>query len=324
MIKALLAFVLGFAIPVSASADALQWLQRMNEAVQKTTYEGTAVYRNGSQLETLRVYHAFRDGQEHERMVSLSGQAREILRQADRLTCILPDQRAVLTDHLGLAGLLPKLPRTAFSSLQSHYQLIELSGGDRVAGRSCQEILIRPRDQFRYGYEVCLDAMTALPLDIRLLSEDGEVLEQVVFTQVEYPKALPQDVFISTVDTSTFRRVEQQAPSDESGSDSALWEVPNPPAGFRLATRARSHWPGFAAEVTHLLYSDGLASVSIFATEQKIPNSALQGLTRLGGVNAYGRMHGAFHITVVGEVPQATARFFGDNLRRMSLKSPSD
>lgn len=324
MIGRRFALALGLTVPVLAWADALAWLQRMNEAVRTTTYEGTAVYRNGSQLETLRILHAYSDEQERERLVSLSGQPREVLRQADQVTCILPDQQAVLTDHLGMAGLLPKLPRTAFASLQQNYELIAVAGEGRVAGRSCREVQIRARDRYRYGYKVCLDASTALPLDIQLFSEHGELLEQVIFTQIHYPERLPTEAFVSAVDTSSYRKVSQQEPAVADVVADGLWEVPNPPAGFRLATRERAQWPGFDSEVTQLLYSDGLASVSVFATAQQIPQSALQGLTRMGGVNAYGRMLGDFHVTVVGEVPQATVRYFGDNLQRVTVKSLSD
>ncbi len=322
--KGHIAAALMLIVPAVARADALDWLQRMNEAVRQLTYEGIAVYRNGEQLETLRVYHRFVEGMEQERMLSLSGQPREILRKADHVTCILPDQKAVLSDQLGLPGLLPKLPRAAFERLQDHYDLIEVAKPVRVAGRSCREIQVRSRDIYRYHYQVCLDEASALPLDIRLIGEQGQLLEQMIFTQISFPEHLDSTVFEATVDTRDFRQIRQQAKADRLDSAEVLWEMRDLPDGFRLATRQKAHWPGFDSEVTQLLYSDGLASVSVFATQQKIPKSALQGLTRMGGVNAYGHMMGDFHITVVGEVPQATVRFFGDNLQQVSLQKIGD
>ncbi len=316
----LLAVLLASAIPATASADALEWLQRMSEAVRLSTYEGTAVYRNGDQLESLRVYHRYAEGREWERMYSLSGQQREVLRQADNVICILPEQKAVLTDNLGLRGLLPKLPRAAFEKLDSHYELIEFTHAARVADRSCREIQIRARDIYRYSYQVCLDEETAVPLDIRLLGEGGELLEQVIFTQIGYPESLDSALFEAGVDVSDFRQV-SQAPSaaDSAVSAGEVWEMRDLPAGFRLANRELGHWPGYDSPVLQMLYTDGLASVSVFATAQQIPEAALQGLTRMGGVNAYGVMKDAHHITVVGEVPQATVRFFGDNLQQVPV-----
>ncbi len=317
MLKFVAAALIG-GVPAVAFADALEWLQRMNEAVREATYQGTAVYRNGDQLETLRIYHRFIEGEENERMFSLSGQPREILRQAEQVTCIMPDQRAVLTDPQGLRGLLPKLSRAAFEQLRSHYELIEVAAQGRVAGRACRQIQVLAKDIYRYNYAVCLDQQHALPLDIRLVSDRGELLEQVLFTQIEFPEHLAKEHFVSAVDTEGFRHISQHRVAAGQADDQAFtWELLEVPAGFRLATRERQYWPGIESPVTQLLYTDGLAAVSIFATPEQLPEEALQGLTSLGGVNAYGRMTGTFHITVVGEVPQATVRFFGDNLRQV-------
>lgn len=310
--------------PGISSADALEWLQRMNEAVRLTTYQGTAVYRNGEQLETLRVFHRYKAGQESERMFSLSGQQREVLRSGEKVTCILPDQQAVIRDHEGLRGLLPKLSRAAFEELGQVYELIQVVGDTRVAGRSCREVRVRSRDIYRYNYALCLDEESALPLDIRLIDDNGELLEQVIFTQIEFPEHIDDQFFQSAIDTQGFRQVSQQDNAstpiaDEAGD--AVWEVRDLPEGFRLATRETGRWPGFEGPVTQMVYTDGLAAVSVFATANQLPDEALQGLTRLGGVNAYGRMIDQHHVTVVGEVPQATVRFFGDNLRLTSSNS---
>ncbi len=310
--------------PLVGAADALEWLQRMNEAVRLTTYQGTAVYRNGEQLETLRVYHRFNQGREHERMYSLSGQQREVLRAGEQVTCILPDQKAVIRDHEGLRGLLPKLSRAAFEELGQVYELIQVVGDTRVAGRACREVRVRSRDIYRYNYALCLDEESALPLDIRLIDDNGALLEQVVFTHIEFPPHIDDSLFQSPIDTAGFRQVSQQGLgglSAQSQSAEGVWEVRDLPEGFRLATRETGRWPGFEGPVTQMVYTDGLAAVSVFATSSQLPDETLHGLTRLGGVNAYGRMVDDHHVTVVGEVPQATVRFFGDNLRFTSPTS---
>ncbi|MGJ8668842.1 MAG: MucB/RseB C-terminal domain-containing protein [Oceanococcus sp.] len=310
-------------VPFLAHADALDWLQKMNQAVRDTTYSGTAVYRDGKELETLRIYHRFLDGQETERIHSLSGEMREVLRNGDQLTCILPDQKSVVTDHKGLPGLLPKLSRTAFEDLGEFYDMIAVASSSRVAGRACREVQIRARDIYRYDYALCLDESTFVPLDIRLMDERGQLLEQVVFTEIDYPESIADELLQARTDTRGFSKVHQQKGQEQAVSQSVVpqgvWELQDLPAGFRLATREQEMWPGFEGPVTQMLYSDGLATVSVFATPQRISEDALQGLTQVGGVSAYGRMMNDHHITVVGEVPQATVRFFGDNLRFSKL-----
>lgn len=310
--------------PSIGAADALEWLQRMNDSVRLTTYQGTAVYRNGEQLETLRIFHRFTQGQENERMFSLSGQQREVLRSGEQVTCILPDQKAVVRDHEGLRGLLPKLSRTAFEELGQVYELIQVVGDARVAGRACREVRVRSRDIYRYNYALCLDEESALPLDIRLIDDNGVLLEQVVFTHIEFPEQIDDRFFQAAIDTAGFREVSQQSmgtqPVTATGDDT-IWEVRDLPEGFRLATRETGQWPGFEGPVTQMVYSDGLAAVSVFATANQLPDETLQGLTRLGGVNAYGRVVDDHHVTVVGEVPQATVRFFGDNLHLIRIQN---
>ncbi len=309
------------AVVGGAQADALDWLQDMNRAVRQTTYSGTAVYRDGNAIETLRIHHRYQDGKEAERMYSLSGEMREVLRNDEKVTCILPDQKSVIIDHPGLPGLLPKLSRTAFEELDQVYELIAVSGQARVAGRACREVRVRARDIYRYDYALCLDEQTHIPLDIRLIDERGRLLEQVVFTEIAYPETLADELLKPRTDTRGFNQVQPEL-SEHSASANmqqaslgGIWEVQPLPAGFRLATREHGDWPGFDGPVAQMLYSDGLATVSVFATLQRISQDALQGLTQVGGVNAYGRMLGDYHITVVGEVPQATVRYFGDNLQ---------
>jgi len=55
-------------------------------------------------FETLRLLHRNANGQERERLVSLSGEPREILRQDDHSPCLLPKQRQLDADRPGFAG----------------------------------------------------------------------------------------------------------------------------------------------------------------------------------------------------------------------------
>ncbi len=312
----LLALGLLAVLPGVAVADALEWLQRMNTAVRNVTYEGVAVYRTGDNLETLRVFHRNVDGQEQERMVSLSGDPREVSRANNKVTCILPEQKAVMVDKSsGLQGLLPNLSRTAFEQLSKNYELREVES-KRIAGRNCQGIEIISRDAFRYSYRIWLDEETALPLSVNILDEESEILEQVVFARIDYPASLPDEVFDSSLDTSGYRRL-QPADGGAVPEDAGQWEVADLPDGFRLATRDLQRLPGTDKPVLHMLFTDGLASVSVFTATEDLPAQAFTGESRLGSVNAYGRAAGDHHITVVGEVPQATVRRFGDHLRRI-------
>ena len=68
--------------------------------------------------------------------------------------------------------------------------------------------------------------------------------------------------------------------------------------------------------VEHFIYTDGLASVSIFVEkisqqQQKI-NS---GIANFGGVNTYSTLSDGYQITAVGEVPKATVKLIVDSVQ---------
>src|ERR1043165_1576367 len=75
---------------MAAEDSAVEWLVKMGDAARSQNYQGILVYRDADVLETLQLVHRSADGQERERLVSLSGEPREIVRQNDQVTCLLP------------------------------------------------------------------------------------------------------------------------------------------------------------------------------------------------------------------------------------------
>lgn len=128
----------------AADRSAQDWLAKMSEAVRTQNYEGVVVYRTGEQLETMRVIHRFSNGQEDERLISLTGDAREIVRSDGEVRCLLPRERVVMVDERGQSALLPKVSTVDLETLRLHY---EFSRGvvDRVADRACQGVALSPR-----------------------------------------------------------------------------------------------------------------------------------------------------------------------------------
>ena len=100
-IKAWFVLVLG-AVLVSTSAaaasqdEAMARIERMVTAARTLNYDATFVYSHGSQMDEMRIIHRFRDGAERERLVTLSGSTREVLRDDSRVTCIIPDSQSVV------------------------------------------------------------------------------------------------------------------------------------------------------------------------------------------------------------------------------------
>ena len=158
----------------------------MSRAVEELNYRGTFVHvLDGTlEMETLHIVHRNADGQSGERILSLDGAGREFVRQGASVQGIFPDRRIVLFEtRSDVSPLVSALPSNT-AELAPHYE-ITLGGIARVADRPVQVLEIKPRDEFRYGYRLWLDQETAMPLQSALIDEQGEVVEQILFTEIE-------------------------------------------------------------------------------------------------------------------------------------------
>ena len=91
---------------VWADSEARQWLERMSMASQSLNYTGTFVYQRQGNLEAMQIVHARDESGERERLMSLTGPKREVLRDNQVVTCILGDRQAVVVNK--------SRPRTPF------------------------------------------------------------------------------------------------------------------------------------------------------------------------------------------------------------------
>jgi sigma-E factor negative regulatory protein RseB len=305
--------------PSDAPIDAGTLLVQAAEASRTSNYQGVVIYRGDERFEVLRVQHRYKDDSERERMVSLTGDPRQLLRIDNRLISITPKGRAFSSEGPSLKGFLAQLTLERVEQLKAHYEF-RSEGEGRIAGRPCHGVVIRPRDKYRYGYEVWTDQETRLPLKISLTGSRSEVLEQVMFTEVAFPKSIPDEAFETEVDTRKFTLVTRNLPTLDDAA--AIEQHIDPqvalgklPPGFKVVMHDDRVLPDGSGNVEHLLLSDGLSSVSVFSTVRSQEAKGVSGASHIGAVQAYGTVVGSFHVTIVGEVPGAAIKMIGDNLR---------
>ena len=188
---------------VDASAqEARAWLDKMNRAVEELNYQGTFVHVLEGSAETLRIIHRREDGRSSERIESLDGVGREIIRHGNQVQCILPDRRVVLLEEpKDLSPLVSALPSYS-DEIEPHYAL-NLHAIARVANRTAQILEIKPRDAFRYGYMLWLDQETAMPLRSQLIDDQGAIVEQILFTSIDLKAPIPPQAIDATIDALT-------------------------------------------------------------------------------------------------------------------------
>lgn len=274
-------------------------LARMGEAMRNLDYQGSFTYQHAGRTDTLRVFHAG-GPRERERLVSLSGPRTELVRDGFNVTCVQADGTATVYTRLSNRGLLPLIPDAGGRSLATHYD-VRTVGSDRVAGFVADIVDVVARDRLRYGYRLWLDQQSHLLLRSIVTDADRRPLEQFMFVSLEVG-SMP-----SETDLAPSRRELQvtTAPSQEVlVRTDPTWSVAELPTGFELVSARRSPKDPDGAE--HLVYSDGLASVSIYVEPKGEGVDDAGALAGHGTMNIDSRVQDGWRITVLGDVPAET------------------
>jgi sigma-E factor negative regulatory protein RseB len=285
--------------------EARQWLERMSEALATRNYEGRFFHLRDSRSEAMRIFHRVDKGKVTERLVSLDGSGREIIRNQTEVIFYLPDRRTVLVEKRTDASTLLAAVPSYNEQLEAHYN-IERGPFTKALGRRTQVIMVQPRDQFRYGYKLWLDDETAMPLKSQLCDRDGKVIEQILFAELNFRDRIPADSLKPSISGEGFRWVRQDVQQPQLASAQAGWGVIRLPAGFRLTAWRVQFIAGSSVPVQHLVYSDGLASVSVFIEPSDPRSQPMRGLAQVGGAFAFSRALDGHQVTAVGEVPPVT------------------
>lgn len=298
---------------VSADEDARDWLRQMSEASQGLNYRGTFVYVHEGRLEAMRIIHRAGEDGEHERLFALTGDAREVIRDDKQVTCILPKTKAVMVNRSVPRKPFPAaLPRD-LDALSGHYEFLA-DGEDRVSGRSSRIVVIQPRDVFRYGYRLWLDHDSSLLLKSDLIDAEGRAVEQMMFTDMQILDEVPAEELQPMLRGEEYTRsgsAQHDASVHDLDQKGLAWSVKEPPAGFMLTHHNRVRMPSAADPVEHMVFSDGLATVSVYIEPQQPDMQGLSGHSSMGAVNAFGLQRDDVQITVVGEVPRITVEHIG-------------
>ncbi len=307
----------------SFAADLFDMLKRMSDADQNQNYQGTFILRKSDNLSTLRVIHGVDDKGEWESIEALNGEPRKVVRRNNRVISIFPDREIVTIRHTDKKQPLhPKLPDN-IDQLELFYSMNRLDD-DRIADHLTLVVDLLPKDQYRYGYRYWVDKNTGMLLRCDLVDEDNVVVEQMMFTSLDYLTEIPSPTF----ELQQFERFKQQLLDEpeidvQHGSETA-WKVNRLPKGFMLtqsamrysqlaAAHKKNSSENIAPDLLHLVYSDGLASVSVFIEKDQGEGKHLQGSSSMGAVNAFGQSVGDYFVTVVGEVPVKTVQLMAQS-----------
>jgi sigma-E factor negative regulatory protein RseB len=302
----------------SASADPFSsedqaWLKKMISASHRTNYSGTFIYQSGNYVETSRITHLFDGENEHERMEGLDGERSEVIRKNGQVWCYLGDSKVMVAKRNGVRTFPALLPEQ-ITLLQENYSTRRGEEG-RVAGFYAHSIIFQPKDKMRYSHKMWAHGESGLLLKAVVLDEHEHMIEQYVFTQLNIGGDIDRKWLVSHKPTDEMPGNEDSGSIVRMTPNDSGWVVYALPTGFKKMTEMTRRLRGSEVPVTHLVYSDGLAGISVFIEKLGNKSGLKTGLYSKGVIQVYSKILDDNLLTVVGEVPARTIMQVAESIR---------
>lgn len=313
----------GSASPAAAApapvADANGWLHRIQQAAAASSYQGTLTFSAGGSTSSARVLHHCDGRQTYERLEPLDGENRVQYRHNEQVVTLWPAARRALLETRDPVAQFPALPTASGARVLENYELQKI-GQERVAGQDADVLLLKPRDRLRFAQRLWAHRDTGLLLRNDVLGAAGEVLESAAFVDVRLGTKPPAEQFLKPMKQLDGWRV-QRPPVERTQLETEGWLMSKPVPGFQLVSCIRrpldvGNGDGPPPQVLQSVFSDGLAQVSVFI-ERFDPQRHTRPMGSVTGAShTVMARRGDWWITVVGEVPMATAQQFESGLER--------
>lgn len=295
--------------------EAASWLAKIHRAALKQNYVGTLTYQRGTGMHSTRIQHyADLFNNEYERVEALDGKQRETLRQNDVVRNLIYDVKLVVTEKQEHKDSFPALLATTNGDVLDQYDMRHLPT-ERVAGMDCEVFQLDPKDGYRYAYRIWAERNSGLLMRAQTIGEDGKVLEQVAFSQVELGVPSEKQRIVAAFKNlngwNQYEIVTQPTNLAEQG-----WTIGNPVKGFQKIREVRRPLGDIAPagknssgfEVQQVVFSDGLAGLSLFIEPVSEKRTRREGFISQGATHVMVRRVADFWLTIVGEVPFATIK----------------
>ena len=297
------------------SPDPQVLIDEMSKASRNLNYDGVFIYTLGKQMDTMRIIHKSGNDGSYERLISLTGHAREVIRDKDHVRCYYPENKAVVVEKSRLGKLISTYLPHPIKSISEFY-IFELAGEDRIAGLESWVINIKPIDKYRYGYQLYIDKKSRLLLKSELKNQLGVTLEQIMFAQLSVLDDIDDALLepsTSAEDFTWYKNSTSERPVEK--DTDKQWKVTWMPAGFSMSEQSKEPMITSRMPVEHLIYTDGLAMVSVYVEKINQRPDVVIGASNFGGVNTYAIFAGGYQITAVGEVPKTTVKLMADSVK---------
>lgn len=309
----------GAGVLVAEPKSINDWLLRLHEASKRRSYVGTYVVSSGGQMQSAKIWHVCEGAQQVERVESLTGAARSTFRHNDKVVTFMPEQKLIRSEKREATGNFPELVQSADNRIAEFYKL-KAEGVERIAGLESDVVLLVPKDSMRFGYRVWTEQKKGLVVKLQTLDSDGRVLEQAAFSELQLDAPVKMDKLLQMMAKVDGYRVEASALVKTSASAEG-WRLSAPVAGFKPMSCYKRPLAGASAgaagdEPMQWVFSDGLASVSLFVEPfDRLRHNKESGMS-IGATHTITRQLGNYWLTAMGEVPMSTLKQFASGLER--------
>ena len=294
------------------------WLMRIHEASRKLSYVGTFVVQSGGAMSSAKIWRVCEGGQQLERVETLTGAPRSIFRHNDQVVTFLPDHKVVRSEKRESLGIFPELLQSTDSRIADFYR-VRHEGAERVAGVEADIIVLVPKDKLRFGYRVWTEQKKGLVVKLQTLDTDGKVLEQAAFSELKLDAPVKMEKLVQMMTNVDGYRVEKPVLVKTTASAEG-WVMRAPVAGFKSMScykRPANATNGvIGEEPLQWIFSDGLASVSVFVERFDRQRHDKESSLSLGATQTMTKQTEGYWVTVMGEVPMTTLRLFADGMQR--------
>jgi sigma-E factor negative regulatory protein RseB len=296
------------------------WLLRMHEAaMKKRSYIGTLVQSSPQTMSSARIWHACDGNQQMERVETLTGAPRSTFRHNDKLVTFMPEAKVVRVEKREQIGGFPEVLKPGAGNIPEFYAVKAL-GAERIAGLDADVVQLLPKDQLRFGYRIWTDKKSSLVLKMQTLDAGGSVIEQAAFSELQMDAPVKMEKLAQMMAATDGYKVEQTAITKTTAAAEG-WALKSPVPGFKPLScykRANSSTLSDAApqQTLQWIFSDGLATVSLFVEDYDKTRHTQEGLITSGATHTLLKRMNEFWLTAVGEVPPQTLKSFAQGLER--------
>jgi outer membrane lipoprotein-sorting protein len=258
--------LLGGGTLIHAGSDPAALLQASESADQRISYAGTKVvrvYRPGETTpvveRVVKVWHRSPDLTRMEFVSPAESMGKVALENGEGLWVFHPRRQT-------WRAMPWRSPRPRPSLLLRNYQ-VQVLRREHVAGRPVITLRVSSRYPGNPSKIVWVDTRTKIPLRQELYDAAGQRVGSAEFREISYEASLPANLFTVPAEArkqaaDRLARLGSMMGAPSPVNDDAVTEPRYVPPGYMLVRKLAFRRPGL--EFTHLRYTDGLNTISLF------------------------------------------------------------